>query len=155
MIYLQAPACMLVGSSPEILCRVEDGIVTNRPLAGTRRRGATPRRTRRWSTSCSPTTRSGPSTSCSSIWTATTSAASREPGSIDLQRLMDVERYSHVMHLTSTVTGRLRAAGLLGRAARHAAGGHGERRPEGARDADHRRAGARRAAAPTAAASAT
>ena len=42
MFYLKSPACTLIGSSPEILCRVEDGKVTSRPLAGTRRRGATP-----------------------------------------------------------------------------------------------------------------
>ena len=40
MFYLQAQGCMLVGSSPEILCKVENGVVTNRPLAGTRRRVA-------------------------------------------------------------------------------------------------------------------
>ncbi|MCP4939758.1 MAG: anthranilate synthase component I, partial [Phycisphaeraceae bacterium] len=37
-IYLQARGCMLVAASPEILCRVRDGDVVNRPLAGTRRR---------------------------------------------------------------------------------------------------------------------
>jgi anthranilate synthase component 1 len=38
--YLQGEGCILVASSPEILCRVRDGTVTNRPLAGTRRRGS-------------------------------------------------------------------------------------------------------------------
>ena len=38
MFYLQIEGAILVGSSPEILCRVQDGVVTNRPLAGTRRR---------------------------------------------------------------------------------------------------------------------
>ena len=38
-IYLQAEGSILVASSPEILCRVRGGTVTNRPLAGTRRRG--------------------------------------------------------------------------------------------------------------------
>ena len=42
MFYLKSPGCTLIGSSPEILCRVMDGKVTSRPLAGTRRRGATP-----------------------------------------------------------------------------------------------------------------
>src|SRR5690606_37727117 len=42
MFYLKSPQCTLIGSSPEILCRVQDGIATSRPLAGTRRRGATP-----------------------------------------------------------------------------------------------------------------
>src|ERR1019366_8679267 len=41
MFYLKSPACTLIGSSPEILCRVTDRLVTTRPLAGTRRRGAT------------------------------------------------------------------------------------------------------------------
>src|SRR5690606_15676225 len=41
MFYLKSPQCTLSGSSPEILCRVQDGIATSRPLAGTRRRGAT------------------------------------------------------------------------------------------------------------------
>src|SRR5690606_37546558 len=39
MFYLQIEGGMLVGSSPEILCRVQDGEIVNRPLAGTRRRG--------------------------------------------------------------------------------------------------------------------
>ncbi len=39
MFYLKSPQARLVGSSPEIMCRVEDGVITNRPLAGTRRRG--------------------------------------------------------------------------------------------------------------------
>ena len=39
MFYLQIDGGMLVGSSPEILCRVNDGTVTSRPLAGTRPRG--------------------------------------------------------------------------------------------------------------------
>jgi len=42
MVYLQARGCILVASSPEILCRVDAArTVTNRPLAGTRPRGAT------------------------------------------------------------------------------------------------------------------
>src|SRR5687767_2194286 len=41
MFYLKSPGCTLIGASPEILCRVADGQVTSRPLAGTRRRGAT------------------------------------------------------------------------------------------------------------------
>merc|ERR1719194_348416 len=44
MIYLQTCDAILIASSPEILCRVDkDRIVTNRPLAGTRKRGKTPK----------------------------------------------------------------------------------------------------------------
>ena len=70
-------AFALVGASPEIHVRCEEGKVEIRPIAGTRRRGKTePRKMRRWKRNCSPTRRSAPNTSC--WWTsrATTSAAS-------------------------------------------------------------------------------
>ena len=47
MFYLRTPSVTLVGSSPEIMVRVVDGRVTVRPLAGTRRRGATEEEDRR------------------------------------------------------------------------------------------------------------
>jgi anthranilate synthase component 1 len=96
MFFLKSPACTLIGSSPEILVRVEKGIVTTRPLAGTRRRGATD---------------------------ADDLALEKELLAVDLHRndigrvctvgtvkvddCMSIERYSHVMHITSNVTGRL------------------------------------------------
>ncbi|TQE00994.1 hypothetical protein C1H46_013534 [Malus baccata] len=43
MTYLQARGCILVASSPEILTRVKKKTITNRPLAGTARRGKTPK----------------------------------------------------------------------------------------------------------------
>ena len=51
----------LISSSPEILVRLRDGTVTVRPIAGTRRRGAT-RQVWRWRRNCWPTQRSWPST---------------------------------------------------------------------------------------------
>ena len=47
MFFLRSEKCTLVGSSPEIMCRVVDGEVTVRPLAGTRKRGATPEEDKR------------------------------------------------------------------------------------------------------------
>ena len=41
MFFLRTPEVTLVGSSPEVMCRVVDGVVTVRPLAGTRKRGET------------------------------------------------------------------------------------------------------------------
>src|SRR4030095_15437646 len=41
MFFLKSPVVTLIGSSPEILCRVQDGAITTRPLAGPRKRGAT------------------------------------------------------------------------------------------------------------------
>jgi anthranilate synthase component I len=66
----------IVGSSPEALVQVQDRRVETWPIAGTRPRGATPRRTGATSRSWWPTPRSAPSTSCSSTSRATTSAGS-------------------------------------------------------------------------------
>ena len=77
LFYLPYENFSLIGCSPEILVRVEDGLVTIRPLAGTRRAGPIEPRTRRWPRSCWPIPRSGPSTSCWWTWAATTWAASR------------------------------------------------------------------------------
>jgi anthranilate synthase component 1 len=108
MIYLQAQGSILVASSPEILCRVEGDLVTNRPLAGTRRRGATgsadaalerellgDQKERAEHVMLVDLGRNDLGRVC-------------RVGSIALPRLLEVERYSHVMHLSSTVTGRLR-----------------------------------------------
>ncbi len=78
MFYLKSPACTLIGSSPEILCRVLDGEVTSRPLAGTRPRGATPEEDAALEKELlAGSGESVPSTSCWSICTATMSAASQ------------------------------------------------------------------------------
>ena len=110
MFFLRTPEVTLVGSSPEIMCRVMQGRVTVRPLAGTRPRGAKRRRRsppgRR---NCCRIPRSGPSTSCWSIWDGTTWAASPVTGRVELSDVMTIERYSHVMHITSNVTGELAA----------------------------------------------
>jgi len=108
MFFLKSPVCALIGSSPEILCRVEDGIVTSRPLAGTRPRGAT---------------REGDEALARELRADAKECAEHvmlvdlhrndvgrvcEPGSIRVGEVMQVERYSHVMHLVSNVSGKLR-----------------------------------------------
>lgn len=108
MFYLQAQGCMLVGSSPEILCKVENGIVTNRPLAGTRRRGKDNAEDKALETELL----ADPKERCEHIMLVDLGRNDvgrvAEPGSIALPDLMIVERYSHVMHISSTVTGKLR-----------------------------------------------
>jgi anthranilate synthase component 1 len=98
----------VVGSSPEILVRVQAGEITLRPIAGTRRRGATPEE--------------------DAVLAAELLADPKEIAEhlmlIDLGRndvgrvaevgvkvtdKMVIERYSHVMHIVSNVTGRLKA----------------------------------------------
>ena len=110
MIYMQSPDAVLVASSPEILCRVHHGEVTSRPLAGTRPRGeddakdaSLEQELRADAKECAEhamlvdLARNDLGTVC-------------EPGSVVVDRLMDVERYSHVMHLSSTVRGQLSAS---------------------------------------------
>ncbi|MEM7230432.1 MAG: anthranilate synthase component I [Planctomycetota bacterium] len=109
MIYLQAAGSILVASSPEILCRVSQGVVTNRPLAGTRKRGHSELedldleqdllqddKERAEHVMLVDLGRNDLGRVC-------------ELSSIELQQVMAVERYSHVMHLSSTVTGSLRS----------------------------------------------
>lgn len=108
MIYLQARGSILVASSPEILCRVHDGIVTNRPLAGTRKRGAddnedcvladellADEKERAEHIMLVDLGRNDVGKVC-------------ERASVSIDREMEIEYYSHVMHISSTVTGRLR-----------------------------------------------
>ncbi|KAA8543748.1 hypothetical protein F0562_022075 [Nyssa sinensis] len=84
MTYLQARGCILVASSPEILTRVKKRKITNRPLAGTIRRGKTPKED----------------------YINDVGKVSKA-GSVNVEKLMNIERYSHVMHISSTVTGEL------------------------------------------------
>jgi len=108
MFYLQAAGCMLVGSSPEILCRVQRGQVVNRPLAGTRRRGATAEEDRQLERDLL----ADPKERAEHIMLVDLGRNDvgkvAEPGSVRLPKVMNVERYSHVMHISSTVTGTLR-----------------------------------------------
>jgi anthranilate synthase component I len=108
MIYLQASGSILIASSPEILCRVESGVVTNRPLAGTRRRGSTPEE----DSALEAELRASEKERAEHIMLVDLGRNDLgrvcEVGSITLDRVMEVERYSHVMHLSSTITGRLR-----------------------------------------------
>lgn len=108
MIYLQARGSILVASSPEILCRVSGDVVTNRPLAGTRRRGATADE----DAALERELRADEKERAEHVMLVDLGRNDLgrvcELGSIQIEKTMDVERYSHVMHLSSTVTGRLR-----------------------------------------------
>lgn len=107
MFLLTTPAVTLVGSSPEILCRVENGIVTNRPLAGTRPRGKTPEE----DLALEKDLLADPKERAEHIMLVDLARNDvgrvAEPKSIDLSDIMSVERYSHVMHIVSDVKGKL------------------------------------------------
>ena len=105
--YIQIDGGMLVGSSPEILCRVHDGVVTNRPLAGTRRRGIDEVE----DVALGQELLVDPKERAEHVMLVDLGRNDvgrvARPGTIQLPELLAIERYSHVMHLSSTVTGEL------------------------------------------------
>ncbi|MEM7626768.1 MAG: anthranilate synthase component I [Planctomycetota bacterium] len=108
MFYLQIEGGMLVGSSPEILCNVTDGVATSRPLAGTRRRGKTVDEDKRLEAELL----ADPKDRAEHIMLVDLHRNDigriAAAGSVELRELLTVERYSHVMHISSTVSGKLR-----------------------------------------------
>lgn len=108
MVYLQARGSILVASSPEILCRVENNRrVTNRPLAGTRRRGKTPEEDEALAEGLLADEKElAEHTMLVDLGRNDVGKVSVD-GSVKVESLMDIERYSHVMHISSTVTGEL------------------------------------------------
>jgi anthranilate synthase component 1 len=107
MFYLKSPVCTLIGSSPEILCRVTDGIATSRPLAGTRRRGATPEEDK----ALEAELLADPKERAEHIMLVDLHRNDigrvAKVGSVVVSEMMTVERYSHVMHITTNVSGTL------------------------------------------------
>ncbi len=107
MFFIKNGSSHLVGASPEIMTRVESGHITIRPLAGTRRRGATPDDDERLAKELL----ADPKERAEHIMLVDLGRNDvgrvSEFGSVRLSDLLTVERYSHVMHLASTVTGRL------------------------------------------------
>ncbi len=108
MYFLHLGDFYIAGASPELLVRVEDGVVSNHPIAGTRRRGkdvtedlALEEELRHDKKECAEHIM---------LLDLGRNDIGRisEPGTVKVTQLMDVERYSHVMHLVSHVQGRLR-----------------------------------------------
>jgi anthranilate synthase component I len=108
MFYLKSPVCSLIGSSPEILCRVEDGMVTSRPLAGTRPRGASDAEDQALERELRDDAKERAEHSMLVDLHRNDVGRVSKPGTVRITDVMSVERYSHVMHLTSNVTGELR-----------------------------------------------
>jgi anthranilate synthase component 1 len=108
MFYLKAGATCLVGASPEILVRVEGDVVTLRPLAGTRRRGKTAEEDAQLAAELL----ADPKERAEHIMLVDLGRNDvgrvARYGTVQLSEVMTVERYSHVMHISSNVTGQLR-----------------------------------------------
>ncbi|MFK7959400.1 MAG: anthranilate synthase component I [Phycisphaerales bacterium] len=107
MFYLQAPGAILVAASPELLCSHEDGRVVNRPLAGTRKRGADAAEDAALEADLLADAKERAEHVMLVDLGRNDLGRVCTPASIELEKIMDVERYSHVMHLSSTVSGRL------------------------------------------------
>ena len=108
-VYLQARGCILVAASPEILCRTRGSTVTNRPLAGTRRRGATPQEDARLERELLADEKERAEHTMLVDLGRNDLGRVCEAGSVQVDRCMEIERFSHVMHISSTITGTLRA----------------------------------------------
>jgi anthranilate synthase component 1 len=106
--YLELDGVTLVGSSPEVLVRLEDGTVTVRPIAGTRPRGATPDEDRALAADLLSDEKELAEHRMLVDLGRNDVGRVAEYGSVTVPDLMVVERYSHVMHIVSQVEGRLR-----------------------------------------------
>ena len=105
--YLRLGGRELFGASPELLVEVAAGKMTLRPIAGTRRRGASPEEDLRLEAElrADPKERAE-HTMLVDLGRNDVGRVSRI-GSVKVDRLMETERFSHVMHLTSEVSGVL------------------------------------------------
>jgi len=108
MFYLELPeGVRLIGSSPEVLVRVEDGIVETRPLAGTRPRGSTAAQDQ----ILAEEMLADPKERAEHVMLVDLARNDLgrvcRYGTVTTPVLMDVERYSHVMHIVSSVQGEL------------------------------------------------
>jgi len=99
----------VVGSSPEILVRLEDDTVTVRPIAGTRPRGKTPQQDAELATELLADPKELAEHLMLIDLGRNDVGRVAQGGSVRLTEKMIIERYSHVMHIVSNVEGRLKA----------------------------------------------
>ena len=108
MYYFDLDGFQLVGASPEMLVQVEDGTVATHPIAGTRPRGADGEE----DDALEEELRTDEKERAEHIMLVDLGRNDigrvSVPGTVRVTQLLDVERYSHVMHLVSHVTGTLR-----------------------------------------------
>jgi anthranilate synthase component I len=109
MFYLNLGDFHIVGSSPEILVRLEDDLITVRPIAGTRRRGATPELDLKLEQELLADPKELAEHLMLIDLGRNDTGRVAEIGSVQLTDKMIVERYSHVMHIVSNVTGQLQS----------------------------------------------
>lgn len=107
MYYLRVAGVELVGSSPEILVRCEEGKISVRPIAGTRRRGQTPEQDQQMEQELLADKKERAEHIMLVDLGRNDVGRVARKGSVKADALMQIERYSHVMHIVSHVTGEL------------------------------------------------
>ncbi|PKQ37282.1 MAG: anthranilate synthase component I [Actinobacteria bacterium HGW-Actinobacteria-1] len=107
MFYVRTREVTLVGSSPEPLVRVEDGTVLTRPLAGTRPRGVDAAEDGRLRADLLADEKERAEHVMLVDLGRNDLGRVSAPGTVKVDELMEVEYYSHVMHIVSNVTGVL------------------------------------------------
>ncbi len=105
MFYLHQPERQILGASPEVLVRVEDAKATVRPIAGTRRRGANDEEDEALIAELLADSKERAEHTMLVDLGRNDLGRFCRFGSVDTERFMTVERYSHVIHLVSHVTG--------------------------------------------------
>lgn len=109
MFYLVMGDRKIIGTSPEILVTAEQGVVRSRPIAGTRPRGATPEEDARLEAELLADEKERAEHIMLVDLARNDVGRVCDYGSVQVNELMIIERYSHVMHIVSDVTGHLRA----------------------------------------------
>ena len=109
MYYLQMGDAHIVGASPEMLVRVEDGVVETHPIAGTLPRGRTPEEDEAIEKELLHDEKERAEHVMLVDLGRNDIGRVSQPGTVTVKDFMIVERYSHVMHLVSRVEGKLKA----------------------------------------------
>lgn len=108
LFFIRHPEVAVVGSSPELMTRVRDGMAFSRPIAGTRPRGASEEADRRFEEELLADPKERAEHVMLIDLARNDLGRVCEFGTVQVDDLMVIERYSHVMHIVSGVSGKLR-----------------------------------------------
>ncbi|RUM28144.1 MAG: anthranilate synthase component I [Aquifex sp.] len=108
MYYLDFDQLKVIGSSPEILVRLEDGRIETRPIAGTRRRGKTEEEDKKLEEELLSDEKERAEHLMLVDLARNDIGRVAKTGSVKVENFMRIERYSHVMHIVSDVVGELK-----------------------------------------------
>jgi anthranilate synthase component 1 len=109
MFFLDLEEFHIIGASPELLVRVEEGEVTIHPIAGSRGRGATPEEDEKLAEELLHDPKERAEHVMLLDLGRNDVGRVSQPGTVQVTNCMEIERYSHIMHLVSNVTGQLRS----------------------------------------------